>query len=51
MITEGQTKLVWVLARQLGMDKAALHDMVTTITGKDSIRVLSTKEGADVIDE
>jgi hypothetical protein len=33
------------------MDSAALHDMVTTITGKDSIRVLSKKEGADGIDE
>ena len=50
MITEGQTKLIWALARQLGMESDDLHELVSLTTGKDSIKALSTKEGADVID-
>ena len=50
MITDKQVKLIWVLARQLGMDNADLHDVVAGATGKDSITTLSIKEGADVID-
>lgn len=50
VITDGQIKLIWVLARQLGMDSDGLHELVGGATGKDSITTLSTKEGADVID-
>ena len=50
MITEGQIKLIWVLTRQLGMDRDKLHELIAWATGKDSIKALSTQEGADVID-
>ena len=50
MITEGQIKLIWVLARQLGMTSDDLHEMIAGATGKDSIKSLSTSEGARVID-
>jgi phage gp16-like protein len=50
MITEGQAKLIWVLARQLGMDSDELHEAVSGVTGKDSIKGLSSNEAAKVID-
>ena len=50
MITEGQIKLIWVLARQLGIDSDDLHEMIAGTTGEDSIKSLSTGQGAEVID-
>ena len=50
MITDGQVKLIWVLARQLALDSEGLHELIAGATGKDSITILSSKEAADVID-
>jgi phage gp16-like protein len=50
MITRDQIKLIWVLARQLGMESDELHEMVSVVTGKDSIKSLSVTEGAEVIE-
>ena len=50
MITRDQIKLIWVLARQLGMESDELHDVVSAVTGKNSIRVLSVADATDVIE-
>jgi len=50
LITEGQIKLIWVLARQLGMDSDKLHDLVFGVTGQESIKALTVMEGKDVIE-
>jgi phage gp16-like protein len=50
MITRDQIKLIWVLARQLGMESDELHDVVSGVTGKNSIRVLSVADATDVIE-
>ena len=50
MITRDQIKLIWVLARQLGMESNELHDVVSAVTGKDSIKALSVAEGTDIIE-
>jgi phage gp16-like protein len=50
MITRDQIKLIWVLARQLGMESDELHEMVSVVTGKDSIKSLSVTEGMEVIE-
>jgi phage gp16-like protein len=50
MITRDQIKLIWVLARQLGMESDELHEMVSVVTGKDSIKSLSVTEGTEVIE-
>ena len=50
MITRDQIKLIWVLARQLGMESDGLHEMVSVVTGKDSIKSLSVTEGTEVIE-
>ena len=50
MITRDQTKLIWVLARQLGMESDELHDVVSGVTGKNSIRALSVSDATDVIE-
>ena len=49
-ITSEQLKLLWVLARQLGMDSDSLHEFIFSVTGKDSIRALSVLEAKEVID-
>jgi hypothetical protein len=50
MITRDQIKLIWVLARQLGIESNELHDVVSAVTGKDSIKALSVAEGTDIIE-
>jgi phage gp16-like protein len=50
MISKAQIKLLWVQARQLGMDSDGLHEAVLGVTGKDSIKALSSKEAAEVIE-
>jgi len=50
MITRDQIKLIWVLAHQLGMESNELHDVVSAVTGKDSIKALSVAEGTDIIE-
>ena len=49
-ITGKQLKIIWTLARQLGMDSELLHDMVFQVTGKDSLKKLSVWEAAAIID-
>ncbi len=50
MITRDQIRLMWVLAQQLGMGSDELHELVSGVTGKDSIRALSVIEGHVVIE-
>jgi hypothetical protein len=50
MITRDQIKLIWVLTRQLGMEGNELHDVVSAVTGKDSIKALSVSEGTEIIE-
>jgi len=50
MITGKQLKIIWTLARQLGMDSEVLHEMVFQVTGKDSLKKLSVSEAAGVIE-
>ena len=49
MITDKQIKLVWVLAKQLGIDDEGLHALVDKKTGKDSIKNLSCSEANAII--
>jgi phage gp16-like protein len=49
MITSKQIRLIWVLARQTGIDTDLLHDMVLRHTGKSSIKTLSKTEVQTVI--
>lgn len=48
--TKRQLKLIWVLARQLGMDSHALHELALEVTGRDSIKILSLGEGKTIIE-
>ena len=50
MITRDQIKLIWVLARQIGMESNELYDVVSAVTGKDSIKALSVTDGTDIIE-
>ena len=50
VITNKQIKLVWVLARQIGMDSDLLHKLVFKVTGNDSLKALSIEETNQVID-
>ena len=38
VISEKQIRLIWSLARQLGLDNENFHEMVKGCTGKDSIK-------------
>lgn len=49
-ITPGQIKKLWVSAKQLGLTDAGLHQVVSEVTGKESIRILTSEEAARVID-
>ncbi|UCG94126.1 MAG: hypothetical protein JSW13_06805, partial [Candidatus Aerophobus sp.] len=49
-ISDEQLKLLWVLARQLGMDSELLHEFIFSVTGKGSIRALSVLEAKEAID-
>ena len=50
MITRKQLKMIWTLARQLGMESDMLHEMVFQVTGKDSLKNLSVSEAAGIIE-
>ena len=43
-MTEKQRKLLFVLAKQKGMDRELLHSYVEAQTGKQSIAEVTTKE-------
>lgn len=49
MSTGKQLKLIWVLARQAGLDSESLHAEVKTITGKPSIKTLNNAEVKEVM--
>lgn len=49
-ISPGQRNRIWAMAGQAGIDKDQLHDLVRGATGKESIRLLSRREAAEVID-
>ena len=49
-ITQKQLKMIWTLARQLGMDTGLVHEMVFNVTGKDSLKKLTVPEGVGIID-
>lgn len=49
-ITEKQLKIIWTLARQLGMDSKLLYAMVFNIVGKDSLKKLTVPEAIGIID-
>ena len=49
-ITEKQLRMIWTLARQLGMDDELVHEMVFQVTGKDSLKKLTVPEAVGIID-
>jgi len=49
-ITGKQLRMIWTLARQLGMDSELLHEMVFEVTGKDSLKKLTVPEAVGIID-
>lgn len=49
-ITSKQLKLIWTLARQLGMSSELLHEIAFDVTRKDSLKELSLWEAAAIID-
>jgi len=49
-ITGKQLKLIWVLARQIGINEQLLHDMAREVCGKTSLKDLYAWEAAIVID-
>lgn len=50
MITEKQIKLMWVLAKQLGVDSQALHELIHGAYGKTSLKSLAKNEAKTIID-
>ena len=50
MITEKQIKLMWVLAKQLGVDSEALHELIHGVYGKTSLKSLAKHEAKTIID-
>lgn len=49
-MTEKQRKLLFLLAKQRGMDNELLHSYVETQTGKQSITEVTTQEAKVLID-
>lgn len=49
-MTNKQIGKIYAMAKRLGMDRDELHCMVHGLTGCDSLRTLSVKQGARVID-
>lgn len=49
-MTEKQRKLLFVLAKQRGMDNELLHSYIETQTGKQSITEVTTQEAKTLID-
>ncbi len=50
-ISTGQMKMIYSLARKCRLDNDALHDVVKSVTGAESIKTLSTFEARKVIDK
>ena len=49
-ITGSQIKKLWVSAKSLGLGDVEVHQLVAELTGKTSIRTLTSEEGSRVID-
>lgn len=49
-ITNAQLRKIHVLARECGMDDDLLHSHLVVLSGKDSLRELTVKEGISLID-
>lgn len=49
-MTNAQIRMIYAMSKRLGMDRDELHCMVHGLTGCDSIRALSVKQGVRVID-
>ncbi len=49
VISEKQIRMIWALARQLGLDDDGLHEMVKGCTGKDSIKELMLDDVHEVV--
>lgn len=49
-ITQAQIRKIHVMGRELGLDGDVLHEHVYIITGKESVRELTCREAAGVID-
>lgn len=49
-ITQAQIRKIYVLGRDLGLEQGLLHEHVCMLTGKGSIKSLSCREAAGVID-
>lgn len=50
IISAGQMRKIYVLARERGMDNDLLHAHVQTLTGKESMKDLTMPEGIRVIE-
>lgn len=50
LITPPQTRKLWVMARELGMDGDDLHGLVYNLTGSEHISTISKMQAARVID-
>jgi hypothetical protein len=49
VISEKQLKMIWALARELGLNDEGLHEMVKGCTGKDSIKDLTLSDVHTVV--
>lgn len=49
-MTKGQIRMIYGMAKRIGMDNDELHCMVHGLTGCDSIRALTVPQGGRVID-
>jgi Protein of unknown function (DUF1018) len=51
VISEKQIKMLWALARQLGLNDEGFHEMIKGLTGKDSIKDLMLDDVHAVVDK
>lgn len=49
-ISYDQIKKIFALAREAGLDNEVLHELVTAVTGSESIKALTKRQGIRVID-
>jgi hypothetical protein len=50
LLNQGQMRCIYALARQGGLDNDMLHAIVENLTGKDSIKKLTSSDAKTVID-
>ena len=49
MINAKQIKLIWVLAKQIGLDEDQVHDIIFQFTTRKSIKTLSDIEVGQIV--